>query len=504
MKRKWLGWAGAIVGTALLALWMLFGFGAPLRPLSWPVLVLQPNPQTRTLCAAGQLEHAILATLYARAEGTVRAAYYAEGDAVAMDEVLAVLSNEALETRLQETSDALYALQVELSSALVNAEEESIFSPVSGRVSALQAREGDAFADGAMAVIATDNAFDWTADAPETLELFPGQAVHLLSGDATYDGQILSLEDGTLVVRVQGAALQAEQTLTLETGQVSEPISGVLSMAMPAMVWGTTGVIRSVHVRPGDWVEAGDPLFTLQTPVTWAGLESRLLEYEQLQRSLNAARSRMEALVLSAPAQGIITDCHLLEGARIQAGQAVASIAQADSRKATLYVREEDVAAVQPGQTVSLTLPAYPGQRYETFVDAVAGEGTRLADGTYFAVEARLPYAEGMRPGMSVSGEIQVGQSTQQLWVPVSAIVHLNGQPHVLRPPEAAQLPKSQLRGPLGRLMQPPAEEALRQLLPSLAIPVQLGEVWDDRVAVLSGVVPGQPILTDVQGLAAD
>ncbi|HML45771.1 MAG TPA: HlyD family efflux transporter periplasmic adaptor subunit [Clostridia bacterium] len=502
MKRKWLGWTGAAAATVLLALWMLFGFGAPLQPFSWPVWVLQPDQQTRTVRAEGQLEYALLATVYAQTEGTVRAVYYAEGDLVAMDEVLAVLTNEELESRLQETSDALYALQVELSSALVNAAEETVVSPVSGRVAAMEAREGDAFADGAMAVIAANNAFDWTGSVPDAAGFFLGQAVRLLSGDASYDGQVVSLEDGALAVRVQGAALQAGQTLMLETGEDTEPVSGVLSMAMPATIWGTAGVIRSVHARSGDWVEAGDPLFTLQTPVTWEGLESRLLEYEQLQRSLTAARSRMESLVLPAPTQGVITDFSLIEGAHIQAGQAVASIAQSDFRKATLYVREEEIASVKPGLTATVTLAAFPGQSYETYVDAVADQGTRLSDGSYFAVTLHLPYVEGMLNGMSVSGEIQVGQREQQLLVPVSSVVEIQGQPCVLRAPDASELPRSGLRGPLGRLLQPSAEEALRQLLPSLALPVQLGEVWGDRVAVVSGVAAGQTI-QDVQGLEA-
>ncbi|MCP5181108.1 MAG: HlyD family efflux transporter periplasmic adaptor subunit [Pseudomonadales bacterium] len=202
--------------------------------------------------------------------------------------------------------------------------------------------------------------------------------------------------------------------------------------------------IEQVHVETGDRVQPGTPLVTLDTRDLklerdkWANdiagtrAEFRaamastdrkemavvLARQQQAEAQLALIDAQIDRATIRAPAAGVVTSEDLSQslGAPVERGDVLLEIAPEGDYKVVLWVDEEDMVRIQPGQEGELALKASPadGMAFrvtEIHPIAVARDGlTRLR------VEAALTgTAQGLRPGQTGIGKIGVGSATL-LW----------------------------------------------------------------------------------------
>ncbi len=201
------------------------------------------------------------------------------------------------------------------------------------------------------------------------------------------------------------------------------------------------GYIRSVDVDPGDLVDEGQLLVTLDTRELELEREQAQGEVNRVTAELRAVRAagdrkqtamlkaqrdqarsqltlieqRIDRSAIVAPQTGLIVSANLtqLVGAPVQRGQRLIEIAPDTRYTITLMVDEQDIGLIAPEQNGLLSLQAQPDERLSLQIDRI--HPIALADGgqNRFRVEATLvEESVGLLPGQTGVGKIHVGKAS--------------------------------------------------------------------------------------------
>lgn len=230
------------------------------------------------------------------------------------------------------------------------------------------------------------------------------------------------------------------------------------------------GVVREVHVDLGDAVEAGEPLFTLES-VQVGDLQARLsgtreraataranLDRQQAlgdiaaQRSVELARQELEAAqaevrsiqsslrmagrtrgggryALTAPIAGTVVRRPGVVGSYATAQEPLAVIADTSTMWALLDVRDADAAEIRVGQPVAIGVDGVDGtfRGTVTWVASEVDPRTRTV-----AARAEIPNEEGvLRANLFGRARIQVADRASAVTVPRDAVQRVD-EAHVV------------------------------------------------------------------------
>ena len=187
-------------------------------------------------------------------------------------------------------------------------------------------------------------------------------------------------------------------------------------------------------------------------------------------RSASAARSsitqRQATLVLRAPNSGTVENLTARAGDVIPAGTTIVTIGIQGDLRARFGIEPALAVRIRTGQPISL-LPINRGQVIATTVVGVqprADAITQLA-----AVFARIPSGSGMGAGQALKASIRIGGSTCGLTVPYAALLDDGGKSYVFV-----------VKGGVAKA---------RDVAP--------GNSAGDRVQILSGLQPGERVVTE-------
>lgn len=158
---------------------------------------------------------------------------------------------------------------------------------------------------------------------------------------------------------------------------------------------------------------------------------------EQSYRSLQAARARVALAnkavadtVVRAPFTGIVAERLVSVGDYVTRGTRVATVVRIDPMRVELTVPEQAVSLVSVGQSVRLTVDAYPNEVFEAKVRFVSP--SLRADQRALTVEAIASNANGrLKPGLFATASIQQPQSAAGLLVPATAVEAVSGTSRV-------------------------------------------------------------------------
>ncbi|MFL5539143.1 MAG: efflux RND transporter periplasmic adaptor subunit [Longimicrobiaceae bacterium] len=192
---------------------------------------------------------------------------------------------------------------------------------------------------------------------------------------------------------------------------------------------------------------------------------------DQIREVLRTGHVR-RTVTLFSPASGVVTEKPVVRGQAVQAGQALYTIADLSRVWVQAELREADAGTVREGSPATVELTAFPGRPLAgvvSYLQPVLQEQART-------LRARivLPNPDGrIRPGMYATVRLSAPERTS-LTVPTSALVRTGERTLVF----------VDLGG--GRIQ--PQE-------------VETGRVAGDFAEVLSGVEPGQRVVTSAQFL---
>ena len=266
------------------------------------------------------------------------------------------------------------------------------------------------------------------------------------------------------------------------------------------------GVIETMAVEAGDRVKAGQTLAVLKRTEVDAvvaqaseGVEKarRDLErarqlradevatqeqVEDLTTAYNVARSSLQAAQfnaqfarIEAPADGVVLQRLARASELVQGGQPVLVLgATEEGWIVRVGLADRDAVRVNLGDAATVSFDAFPGQEFAGRVTRI-GSSADPYTGTFEVeidvVQGGARFARGLVAKVAIELQGAANPAAQTV-VPVTALVEANG--------------------PAGTVyvLDPAADVARRR-------EVTVGTIVGDRVIVLSGLVPGEQVITD-------
>jgi membrane fusion protein (multidrug efflux system) len=267
------------------------------------------------------------------------------------------------------------------------------------------------------------------------------------------------------------------------------------------------GVVARIAFDSGSTVQKGDILVQLDTrqeQAQLAGAESQLelarVNFERMQglvqqdavsrAEFDAAsaghrqaeariaeiRATIERKTIRAPFSGVLGIRQVNLGQYLTGGSPVVPLQSLDPVYVNFGVPQQDATQIRPGRRVQVAVGEQGGPGFTgriTAIDSVVDPTTRNVQ-----AQATLPNPGGkLRPGMFVQTQVMLGQSKPMIALPASAINYA--------PYGDSVFIVSDLKNPQGQPYR-----GVRQQV------VKLGPARGDQVAVLSGVKPGEEVVT--------
>ncbi|MCB9076426.1 MAG: efflux RND transporter periplasmic adaptor subunit [Anaerolineaceae bacterium] len=192
---------------------------------------------------------------------------------------------------------------------------------------------------------------------------------------------------------------------------------------------------------------------------------------QRAQAALDIAKIQLEETVIEAPFDGVIAELYISQGSRVTPQNNVVELLS-DALEIKVEVQESRISQVTKGQAVSMRTTAYPGQDFPgvvTNISPKANADTRTFEVTVTPTEG----AELLRSGMFADVAILAQENSNTVLAPRNAVIQDTDPPTVF------------VVGDDNR-----AEERK----------VNTGLFDNDRIEILSGLKPGEIVVTAGQG----
>lgn len=206
----------------------------------------------------------------------------------------------------------------------------------------------------------------------------------------------------------------------------------------------TPGWVEKLYVRAtSDPVKRGQALAELYAPEVYAGQREYLLARAANDPELTAAAHKKLVLLgvskgelrrlegggtpprrqtIIAPADGVVTELNVREGARVEAAAPLFTLADLSRVWVIAAVPEAEAHAIALGQSAEVRLPAYPMRRWRGEVDYLYPE----VNGESRTLPVRVSLANpdlALKPGMYAEITLRPGAGEQVLTVPTEAVI---------------------------------------------------------------------------------
>jgi membrane fusion protein (multidrug efflux system) len=258
------------------------------------------------------------------------------------------------------------------------------------------------------------------------------------SGNAVQEGQVLAILD-TRQEQAQMAAAEAQRVLTrLNFNRMQELLD--------------------------------------QRVISKAEYDSATAESRQAEAKVGEIRAAIERKTIRAPFTGILGIRQINRGQYLAGGDPVVPLQSLNPIYVNFGVPQQAIGQVRVGRSVRITTESLGNRGFEgrvTAIDSVVDETTRNIQ-----VQATLSNADGkLRPGMFVQTEMVLGANQPVIALPASAINYA--------PYGDSVFVVSDLKDDKGHTYR-----GVRQQI------VKLGPARGDQIAVLSGINPGDEVVT--------
>ena len=298
--------------------------------------------------------------------------------------------------------------------------------------------------------------------------------------------------------------------VTATTESVPHFATGIGSLAAVHQVTVTPeigGRVTAILFTGGATVKAGDPLVQLndapdrgdlanyEAQARWATVSlerAKLLAarqagpqqtVDQTQSQLDQARAQIlktEAVIaqklIRAPFAGRLGVRQIDLGQYLNAGAAIVTLTELQQ----LYVNFTLPSTMRPeialGQHVNVTIDAYPGRIFPAQITTI--EPQIRADTRTMTIQAKMANPdETLLPGMFVNAAVALPPSPDQVVLPATAVDYTlyGDSAYVIR--------------------EDGTDAAGKPVLKAVRTPVKTGARWDNKVAILTGIKPGEKVV---------
>lgn len=152
-------------------------------------------------------------------------------------------------------------------------------------------------------------------------------------------------------------------------------------------------------------------------------------DLDRAERRLQIVEERLNKTLIHSPADGTVLTLYVQEGqvvtaaASVNAGTSLMMVADLDRLLVHSHVNQVDVARIERGKRVFLSSDAVPGDRMPARIAFIAPVASTKNNVKGFAIEVAVERVHPMiRPGMTVSVDVPLGEANDAVTVPVGAV----------------------------------------------------------------------------------
>lgn len=184
--------------------------------------------------------------------------------------------------------------------------------------------------------------------------------------------------------------------------------------------------------------QAAASLAQLTEPDTITDRAVQEANVAQAQQTLEQAQLRLEQAVLTAPFDGVIASVAIVPGSSASSATAAFTLINRDPLHVDLRLNEADVARLELGQPVELTIDALPDWRAEGTVTYIAPSAETINNVVTFRVQVDFADTdERVKVGMSANVNIVTDRNENALLVPNAALLP-RGAEQIVQAPDGA------------------------------------------------------------------
>ncbi len=268
------------------------------------------------------------------------------------------------------------------------------------------------------------------------------QALPVSRGDIVVTAQATGTVQPDTVVEVKSKASGEILDLKVETGQVVK--RGALMVRVDprnprntlAQAQADLDVAKARVANATSQKRRADELFKSQS-ITEQEHETALLDYAnakaeevRAQVAVENAKDQLDDTNVLAPITGTIIEKDVERGQVISSptkdvggGTVLLKMADLNLVQVRTLVDETDIGKIQPGQSATVTVDAFPNRPFQGEVLKIEPQAQTEQNVTMFPVLVRIDNRQGLlRPGMNAEVEIHVGEREGVLTVPNAAL----------------------------------------------------------------------------------
>ena len=267
------------------------------------------------------------------------------------------------------------------------------------------------------------------------------------------------------------------------------------------------GIVNTIDFESGKDVKKGDVLLTLRpnndpavlaqlqaqarlaavnyardrkqfavNAVSQAQLDTDKANLESANAQVAAQEATMDEKVVRAPFSGRLGIRQVDVGQYLSPGTEIVTLEQLNPLFVDFYLPQQDLPRLQVGQTVDVGLDAYPGRSFPAQITAIGATVTQ--DTRSIPVRATLQNpGMTLRPGMFATILVDVGAPREAITLPQTAIAYNS-------------------YGDTVYVVDHGKDEQGHETLTARQVFVTLGATRGDQVQVLSGIQPGEEVVT--------
>lgn len=366
---------------------------------------------------------------------TVTETLVEEGDTVTAGQALLSVDTSALQTAIDTLQDELDSTVSQLATLSDSYSTTTyVKMPMDGRVKEVYIEKGQYLQDvmaekGCIALLSLDGLMTAEISAPEGMSV--NDTVKVTAGRSYTDGTVADITDGVATITFSDAygSEGGEVTITYKEEEIG---TAFCHIHMPYQLTASEqGYIQAVYLET-DVKKWQNNRVCYLTNVPISGTYEALLTTQQEQLAqLNEMKALLEAGVITAPEDGIVSSIVSPSAVEAEAHSTLASLYVGDQKEMVVSVDELDIINVQVGQNADIAMDALTDKTYSAVVSKVSQIGTPNGGVTVYNVTLTIDGDENLKFGMNGTATIRIEEVNDVLLVPLTALNTSRGESYV-------------------------------------------------------------------------
>jgi len=427
-----------VVGAGVLYATGAFGSSAAASTTTYQISKLMTGDLEKSVTGTGTLAAGGTASVTAPADITVDSIKITAGQSIKKGDVLATVDTKELDTTIATLQSSITSLDKTLQQLAGNeSSTETVTSNIEGRVKQIFAQAGGDVktvmaASGGIMVLSTDEKMRLDCTLKDGADVSPGMSVTVKTGGKSYTGLVVSLSDDnkTALITLTDNGPKLDSEATIMSGDI-EIGSGKLAINNPVYITATSGTIKKLNVSENKKIYKGSTLYYLKNIPYSQDYSYQANSRAKLAGQLQTALQIQKTGTLLAEADGIVNEITFADNTAYTYGTVLFTLLTGGPNTLDVSIDELDIASVQVGQDVTVSVDALSDQTFTGKVTAISQVGATTNGVTTYPVTVVLSDDGNLKVGMSATATIVIEKHSGVLLLPLEALQSSKGEQYV-------------------------------------------------------------------------